>query len=93
MTVQTTAAAAPEGGRAFAERRRLADRVFRGALLFNIGLTLFWVIVMATGRGAAFYETYEPSLAGIGGILAFVLFFYLGWGFVWYGIKALLLLR
>ena len=35
----------------FAERRRTADRVFRGALIFNGALTLFWLIVFLTKSG------------------------------------------
>jgi hypothetical protein len=37
---------------AIADRRRTADRIFRGALLFNTVLTLFWAVMAATGGEA-----------------------------------------
>jgi hypothetical protein len=33
---------------ASAERRRTANRIFRGALIFNTALTLFWAVMLAT---------------------------------------------
>ena len=77
----------------FAARRRLADRIFRGALLFNTTLTLFWLFVWATGTRTPFFGSYDPSGAAIGRVLGGVFFFYVLWGFVWYGIKSLLLAR
>jgi hypothetical protein len=75
----------------FQDRRRTADRVFRGALLFNVWLTVFWVFMLWTGRGTALYPNYKPTVRGLGEILGFILFFYVVWGFIWYGVKALLL--
>jgi hypothetical protein len=40
---------------AFAERRRIADRIFRGALIFNFALTVFWIAVYATSRHPFFF--------------------------------------
>jgi hypothetical protein len=76
---------------AFADRRRIADRIFRGALIFTLVLTLFWAFVYATGRHPFFFEHYEITAAGVGRVLGSLLFFYVIWGFVWWGIKNLLL--
>jgi hypothetical protein len=35
---------------AFEARRRTAGRIFRGALIFNTALTIFWVAVLISGR-------------------------------------------
>ena len=40
--------AATSADPAFLERRRTADRIFRGALAFNAALTLFWLFAVGT---------------------------------------------
>jgi hypothetical protein len=75
----------------FAERRRTADRVFRGALIFNSALTLFWLIVFLTKRNAVFFAEYAFNLDAVIRVLSGVGFFYVVWGFIWYGVKTLLL--
>jgi hypothetical protein len=77
--------------RTFDDRRRTADRIFRGAVIFNAALTLFWLAMLVTGRSTAFFPDYAVNLARIGQVLGGVLFFYVIWGFIWYGIKTLLL--
>jgi hypothetical protein len=75
----------------FADRRRTADRVFRGALIFNTGLTILWLVAVVTGRTTIFFQNYRmdrEALLRVGGA---ILFFYVLWGFIWYGVKALLL--
>ena len=84
---QTPADAAP----AFLERRRTADRVFKGALTFNTSLTVFWLVMLATGGNAYFFGSYSVDGAAIGRVLGGVFFFYVLWGFIWYGIKSLVL--
>jgi hypothetical protein len=79
------------GTQSFEARRRTADRVFRGALIFNALLTVFWLVGLVTGRGNVFFAESRVSLAGIGQVLGGVLFFYVIWGFIWYGVKTLLL--
>jgi hypothetical protein len=76
---------------AFQERRRIADRIFRGALIYNSALTLFWLVVLATGRSPVFFKLYQPSLVGTGQVLFGIFFFYVLWGFIWYGVKTALL--
>ena len=72
----------------FQERRRIADRIFRGALIYNAALTVFWLVVLATGRSPGFFSQYRPSLAGAGQVLIGIFFFYVLWGFIWYGVQA-----
>jgi hypothetical protein len=87
----TVAPAGPSAGQAFAERRRTADRIFRGALLFNAALTVFWLFVVLTQRDAVFFRHYNIDRETIGRVAGSILFFYVLWGFIWYGIKSLLL--
>jgi hypothetical protein len=87
----SVSAAVADGGRTFLERRRTADRVFRGALAFNSALTAFWLFLLLTGGSSYFFDQYTADMAALGRVAGGVLFFYVGWGFVWYGIKAALL--
>lgn len=73
------------------QRRRTADRIFRGALVFNTALTLFWLFLVATGSETIFFQVSSLSRASLGRVGAGILFFYIVWGFIWYGIKTLLL--
>jgi hypothetical protein len=75
----------------FAERRRLADRIFRGALLFNAALTVLWAAAWLTESDAAFFGATALDAGAIGRVLSGVLFFYVIWGFIWFGVKTLLL--
>ena len=85
------AAIQPEVPPAFAERRRTADRVFRGALIFNSALTFFWLIVFLTKSNAVFFAEYAFNLDAVIRVLSGVGFFYVVWGFIWYGVKTVLL--
>jgi hypothetical protein len=87
----TVPPAAPPADQAFAGRRRTADRIFRGALLFNAALTVFWLFVVLTQRDAVFFRHYNIDLGTIGRVGGGILFFYVLWGFIWYGIKSVLL--
>lgn len=75
----------------FAERRRLAGRIFTGALIFNIALTVFWLVVLVTGKDAIFFRTSAVTLEAVGRVLMGVAIFYGVWGFIWYGVKTALL--
>lgn len=79
------------GASAFDERRRTAARIFRGALIFNAALTAFWLFVVLTRRDAFFFKTYDVNVEALLRVGWGILFFYVIWGFIWYGIKALLL--
>jgi len=76
---------------AFVDRRRTADRIFKGALIFNSALTVFWVAMLATGGNAFFFQSYDISREALARIFSTILFFYVLWGFIWYGVKTLLL--
>jgi hypothetical protein len=71
-------------------RRRTADTVFRGALMVNTALTIFWLVTFLSG-GSFFFRDYRVSMESIGPVLAGVLFFYVIWGVVWWAIKSALL--
>jgi hypothetical protein len=73
------------------QRRRIANRIFQGTLLFNGALTVFWLAVLVTGTDAIFFGTYALDREAIGRVLAGVLFFWVFWGWIWYGVKNLLL--
>lgn len=91
MVTDVTSLPAPAGTQTFADRRKTADRIFRGALLFNGALTIFWLVSAATGRSSALFPEYRVTFGSIAQVLGGVLFFYVAWGFIWYGIKTLLL--
>jgi hypothetical protein len=75
----------------FEERRTTANRVFRGALIFNSALTAFWLVILVTGGNAFVFQEYRITRQSVGQIFGSVLFFYVIWGFIWYGIKTALL--
>lgn len=72
-------------------RKRTADRVFRGALVFNSALTAFWLFVAITHQGFGIFQNYAIDRSTFGRIASGILFFYVIWGFIWYAIKNLLL--
>jgi hypothetical protein len=72
-------------------RLRTAHRVFRGALIFNTALTAFWLFAVLTHRTGGFFGHYEIGRDVVGRIAGGILFFYVIWGFIWYGVKTLLL--
>jgi hypothetical protein len=72
-------------------RRRTANRIFRGALIFNAALTLFWGVMLTTGSNAYFFASYDVNGGVLIRVFSGILMFYVVWGFIWYGVKALLL--
>lgn len=78
-------------GALFASRRATADRIYRGALIFNTALTLFWLAVLATGSRTMFFDSSALNGEALQRIGAGILFFYVAWGFIWYAVKTLLL--
>ena len=67
-----------------------ARRIFRGALIFNAALTLFWLASWATDS-RYFFADYRMSWEGVGRVAGGILFFYMAWGLVWWGVKSLAL--
>jgi hypothetical protein len=73
------------------ERRRTADRVFRGALAFNSALTAYWLFLLATGGSSVFFHDYRADVQHLSRMLIYLLFYFVVWGFIWLGIKTLVL--
>ena len=91
MDVATAPPAGAQPSPAFVDRRRTADRIFRGALVFNTVLTLFWVFMLATHGSTYFFATYDVTREGVIRVFTGILVFNVIWGFIWYGIKRALL--
>jgi hypothetical protein len=91
VTGSSVATTSPAAGAAFAERRVIADRVFRGALIFTAALTVFWLAMYLTGRRTAFFQNYEMGRDALARVGVGIFFFYVVWGFIWYAVKNLLL--
>ncbi|HVW04575.1 MAG TPA: hypothetical protein VHB78_06170 [Vicinamibacterales bacterium] len=72
-------------------RKKTASRIFLGALLFNAVLTVFWLHAMARGEASTFAHGYQVDREAIGRVLSGIVFFYVIWGFIWWGIKSALL--
>jgi hypothetical protein len=90
-TYAATADLAPAAVASFEDRRRTATRVFRGALIFNTALTIFWLFSLLTGRTTMFFQSYRLDGEAVMRVGFGILFFYIGWGFIWYAVKNLLL--
>jgi hypothetical protein len=90
VTTSITAATSTQSSE-FIARRKIADRIFRGALIFNGALTVFWLVLLATGGQTIFFQSYDVSREAVMRVLGGVMFFYVLWGFIWYGVKTLLL--
>ncbi|MEO6235520.1 MAG: hypothetical protein ABIQ52_00885 [Vicinamibacterales bacterium] len=93
METAARPATADPRARDAAHRRRTADRIFRGALIFNTALTLFWIGMLATHGNAYFFADYAVTREGLMRVLFGVLMFNVVWGFIWYGVKTQLLQR
>lgn len=87
----TSVVAQPPAMTPFDERRRIARRIFRGALLFNSALTVFWLFLFLTRSQTIFFQSYDVSVDGLKRIAIGILIFSVVWGFIWYGIKNVLL--
>ncbi len=74
-----------------ADRRRIADRIFRGALAFNTFLTLFWGFMMVTRHDALIFHQYAIDRTAVASIFFSLIFFYVIWGYIWYAVKNALL--
>ena len=71
-------------------RRRTADLIFRGALTFNVALTIFWLATIATGE-SFFFTDYRANREAAFRVFNGILFFYVIWGVIWWAIKTALL--
>jgi dolichol kinase len=74
--------------------RRTADAVFRGALAVTLAITAIWLFFVVTERdGGAIFNGYRVSPEAVGRVLIGFTIVYVLWGWLWYGIKVLLLRR
>jgi hypothetical protein len=73
-----------------ASRRTTADIIFRGALAFNMALTVFWLATFLSG-GSFFFNGYRFDADAVNRIVFGILFFYVIWGVIWWAIKGALL--
>ena len=67
-----------------------ARRIFRGALIFNAVLTLFWLASWATDS-RFFFADYRITGQALLNVTGMVVGFYLIPGFFWWGVKSALL--
>jgi hypothetical protein len=77
----------------FVDRRRTADRIFKGALMFNTALTLFWGFMIVSKRDAFIFHQYTIDRTTLASLFFSLVFFYVIWGYIWYGVKNALLKR
>ncbi len=74
--------------------RRTADAVFRGALAVAIVITTIWLFFVATGKdGGPVFNGYRVSRQAVERVLWGFTIVYVLWGWLWYGVKVLLLRR
>src|SRR5687768_8142969 len=73
------------------QRQQLAQRIFRAALLTNAALTAFVALSYFTGLGRSFAGEIKFDSRSTTNILFGALFLNIGLGFIWWGIKSLLL--
>jgi hypothetical protein len=74
-------------------RRRTADRIYVGALVFNGALTSFWIVSLVTGWDSPAFSTHTVDGQALVRVAVGVLVFYVLWGLIWYGVKTLLLAK
>jgi hypothetical protein len=88
-------AAVPPAPVASAERQgQIARRVFQGALAYTVAMTLFWVVLLVTApERAPVFDRYRLETQGLVGVLSYFLVATVLWGWLWSGIRGLLLRR
>jgi hypothetical protein len=72
--------------------RRQADLYFRGSVALTGAITAVWLFFLVTGRdGGAAFKGYQVTLESVGRVAAGLAFMTVLWGWLWYGVKWLLL--
>ena len=72
--------------------RRDADRYFRWSMALTGAMTAAWLFFVVTGRdGGAIFKGYQISLEAVGRVAVGFLIMSVLWGWLWYGVKVLLL--
>jgi hypothetical protein len=73
-------------------QRRLADRVFWGSTAVTAAITAVWLYFLWTGRdGGALIRGYRVDREAVTRVLAGFTVMTVLWGWLWYGVKGLLL--
>ena len=81
-----------EAAQALATQRRLSNRVFLGSLVTTSLITAFWLFFVVTGRdGGVLFRGYRVDAVAVSRVLGGFLFMTVLWGWLWYGVKRLLL--
>ncbi len=79
---------------AWVVHRRVADRVFKGALSVAAVITAIWLSFLLTGAdGGLLFGGYEFDLVAVARVIGGVGISYVLWGWLWYGVKRQLLLK
>jgi hypothetical protein len=79
-------------GTTWAAYRRQADRYFLASLALTSGLTAVWLFFVVTGRdGGPVFKGYQINLEAVVRVAAGFSIMTVLWGWLWYGIKGLLL--
>jgi hypothetical protein len=73
--------------------RRLADRLFGGALGVTAAITAVWLVFLLTGRDGGAALAGRVDLAAVGRVAVGFAIMTVLWGWLWYGVKRLLLRR
>ncbi|MFI4944954.1 MAG: hypothetical protein ACHP85_16935, partial [Burkholderiales bacterium] len=72
--------------------RQDAQRYFRWSLALTGAVTAVWLFFVVTGRdGGAVFKGYQLNLEAVGRVAMGFLVMSVLWGWLWYGIKSLLL--
>lgn len=78
----------------WAHHRRTADRVFQGATLLTVILTVAWLFFLVTGRdGGAAFRSSRVTLEGLVTLALYFSIMFVAWGYLWYHIKRVVLRR
>jgi len=78
--------------RGWEEYRNDADRYFRWSVGLTSVITAIWLFFVVTGRdGGTLFKGYQVSLEAVGRVAVGFLIISVLWGWLWYGIKLLLL--
>jgi len=81
-----------EASATWQEYRQQADRYWRGSLVLTGAVTAVWLFFVATGRdGGPAFHGYQVNLESVARVAIGFTIFTVLWGWLWYGIKRLLL--
>jgi hypothetical protein len=73
---------------------RTARKVFLGCLAYTVAMSVFWAGALIVGPAhVPIFGNYKADLAKLRDLAFYFVFFVVLWGWLWYGIRALLLRR